>query len=209
MLNMIYTEHVWHKFADNYNLSEEQCMQFKKYYALLHDWNQRINLTAITDEEDVLAYHFEDSLKVADSYDIANCSMIADIGTGGGLPGIPLKIKYPHLKVILVEVIQKKVLFLQEVITQLGLTGIEIYAHDWRSFLRHTKYPVNLICSRASLHPDELIRMFQPSSPYKHAQLIYWASIDWRAAGYEKKFLTREAVYTVGNRQRKYVFFTT
>lgn len=204
---MALNEQLWRDFAIKYNLSEQQYMQFQRYYLLLQDWNTRINLTAITNEQDILAYHFEDSLKVADFVNIAGCSMIADIGTGAGLPGIPLKIKYPHIPVVLVEVIQKKVIFLQEVIKELGLTGIEVYAHDWRNFLRHTTYPADVICARASLHPDELLRMFQPSSPYKHAQLIYWASADWHPLASEKKFLMREDTYTVGNRQRKYVFF--
>lgn len=204
---MILNESLWQNFATDYELSEKQELQFRKYYELLQDWNEKMNLTAITNEVDVLDYHFADSLKIAQFCGMSHCSTIADIGTGGGLPGIPLKIKYPDLNVILVEVIQKKVSFLEEVIKELGLTGVQIYSQDWRSFLRHTEFPVECIFSRASLHTDELLRMFKPSSPYKDAQLVYWASIDWCARDNETKFLEREEYYKVGQRLRKYVFF--
>ena len=198
---------LWQNFAAQYKLSPEQLQQFEKYYELLISWNQNINLTAITEESDVIAYHFEDSLQLSNFYDMASCSMIADIGTGAGLPGIPLKIMFPHLSVVLVEVVQKKVTFLREVIKELGLTNIEVCDFDWRNFLRKTEHPVDLVCARASLRPDELIHMFKPSSPYRNAQLVYWASTDYEVGEKEQPFFVRADSYAVGAKKRNYCFF--
>lgn len=202
---MEFTQSLWQSFAKKYSLSDHQLQQFKNYYTLLQSWRQDINLTTIVDEADVIAYHFEDSLNVTNVYDFNTCKGIADIGTGAGFPGIPLKIKFPEIPIVLVEVVQKKVVFLEHVIKELQLPTIEVCSLDWRTFLRQTDYPVDVVCARASLRPDELIRMFQTSSPYKDAQLIYWASADWQLEEKEMQFFVREEKYIVGSKTRKYI----
>lgn len=108
-------------------LSEEQVGKFYKYYQLLIEWNSMMNLTAITKMDEVITKHFVDSLslkKVIDDLDQKSYRLI-DIGTGAGFPGIPLKIAFPEIKVTLLDSLNKRVRFLNEVITALELNGIE------------------------------------------------------------------------------------
>jgi 16S rRNA (guanine(527)-N(7))-methyltransferase RsmG len=156
----------------------------------------------------IITDHFQDSLSITQFIDIAAQKGLCDIGTGGGFPGIPLKIMYPQLPMVLIEVNNKKITFLKEVIQALGLQDIELYRLDWRTFVRKTKYKLDLFCARASLRPDELIRMFtEATSSYKKAQLVYWASRHWELDMVEKPFFEKEERYVVGDKQRKLVFF--
>lgn len=109
-----------HRYA---NLSEEQLESFKKYYKLLTKWNEKINLTAITKEEDVITKHFADSLTIL-KY-IPNGSKVIDVGTGAGFPGIPLKVANKSLDVTLLDSLNKRILFLDEVIKELDLKNIQ------------------------------------------------------------------------------------
>ena len=198
---------VWQDFKERHNLTDKQVAQFKQYYTLLMQANDIHNITAITDLKAVIKYHFEDSLALGQFLDLSSTAGLADVGTGGGFPGIALKIKYPTLPVVLIEVSHKKRVFLQEVITALELADITINDFDWRTFLRKTDYTLELFCARASLQPLELLRMFKPSSPYKDALLVYWASKDWVPDAQTEPFIMREQEYTVGSKQRKLVFF--
>ena len=137
--------------------------------------------------------------------DLSAITTICDVGTGAGFPGIPLAIKYPQLRVILLEVSHKKIDFLDLVINKLELDNVEIYPHDWRTFLRTTDDSVNLFCARASLQPEELIRLFKPGCSYKDATLVYWAASDWLPVGKEESFIKKEVPYSVGNKKRKLV----
>ena len=108
-------------------LTSEQENQFIKYYELLVEWNEFMNLTAITEWNEVLKKHFIDSIsliKLLPEIKDKELSVI-DIGTGAGFPGIPLKIAFPNLKITLLDSLQKRVKFLNEVICQLGLNDID------------------------------------------------------------------------------------
>lgn len=104
-----------------------QIDQFLKYYDVLIEWNSFMNLTAITDFESVLKKHFLDSLSIIKAIpDISQISYsVIDVGTGAGFPGIPLKIAFPNLKIILLDSLQKRVQFLNEVISVLNLRDIK------------------------------------------------------------------------------------
>lgn len=106
-------------------LSKQQVNQFIKYYEILVEWNSFMNLTGITEYEEVVQKHFTDSLALCKAIDLSEVKSLIDIGTGAGFPGIPLKIVYPHIHVTLLDSLQKRIKFLDEVIAQLGLTGIE------------------------------------------------------------------------------------
>ena len=106
-------------------LSDEQLEQFLTYYEMLIEKNKVMNLTAITDFDEVLEKHFEDSLSSIQAVDLEKSQTVIDLGTGAGFPGIPLKIAFPNLQIILADSLNKRILFLDDVIRELGLVGID------------------------------------------------------------------------------------
>lgn len=121
------------------NLSDEKCEMFIRYYNMLVEWNSKINLTAITDYKEVVIKHFIDSLSIVNIVDINGPNSLVDVGTGAGFPGIPLKIVFPSLEVVLVDSLDKRVKFLNHVIRELGLNNIKAI-HARAEEFGHTKY---------------------------------------------------------------------
>ncbi len=120
------------------DLSESQLMQFSQYYHQLIASNHQINLTSITEPDEVYGKHFYDSLTLATVVSFPHIETVIDVGTGAGFPGIPLKIAYPHLQVVLLDSLKKRVAFLEDVIRQLGLSGITC-VHGRAEDLGHQK----------------------------------------------------------------------
>lgn len=108
------------------NLTDEVCDKFVAYYDLLIDWNTRMNLTAITEPEEVVKKHFYDSLAALPH--LENGAKVADVGTGAGFPAIPLLIMNPTLKITLVDSLQKRITFLEEVLKTLQLSAECVHA---------------------------------------------------------------------------------
>lgn len=198
---------IWDRFAQDEELSSKQLEQFQTYATLLKKWNERINLTALTDDADIVQYHFQDSLRIADVIDCTVPYTIADIGSGAGFPGIPLKIKFPNLTIVLIEVLNKRVAFLQEVIDKLALEGVVISSDDWRTFIRRADHQVDIFCARASLAPAELLRALRPGSAYNDALIVYYASRHWKPDPKEESFIRATKIYQVGEKQRQLVLF--
>lgn len=105
-------------------LSGEQLEQFEIYYKELVEWNEKMNLTAITDREQVYLKHFYDSLTLPGYLDLTRVETMADIGAGAGFPSVPIKIVYPHLKLTIIDSLNKRIGFLQHLIQQLGLEQV-------------------------------------------------------------------------------------
>lgn len=108
----------------NLKLSDKMVNQFLEYYSFLIERNRVMNLTAITDYEDVVLKHFADSLSIVKAYDMEGCSSMIDVGTGAGFPGLPIKIVFPHLNVTLLDSLNKRISFLNELIERLQLEGV-------------------------------------------------------------------------------------
>lgn len=138
----------------NISLSEYQAEQFICFFDLLIQWNKVMNLTGITEYKEVVQKHFIDSLSIVKAFDqecfYEGTSMI-DIGTGAGFPGIPLKIAFPNLKITLLDSLNKRINFLNEVISSLSLDNIEAVHGRAEDFSKQPKYreKFNFAVSRA------------------------------------------------------------
>ena len=122
----------------NVTLTEHQLKQLESYYKLLIEWNQKINLTRITEKKDVYLKHFYDSITISKIINLDN-QTLCDIGTGAGFPGMVLKIIFPNLKVTLVDATLKKCHFLEMVIKELGLKEIEVINNRAEEYAKTTR----------------------------------------------------------------------
>ena len=133
------------------NMSVHQTEQFDRYYDLLFEWNKVMNLTAITERREVEIKHFIDSLTIMRIMDMSKVGTMIDVGTGAGFPGIPIKIIFPHIKVVLLDSLNKRINFLNEVTEQLDLKEIITVHGRAEDYARKNEYreQFNLCVSRA------------------------------------------------------------
>lgn len=106
-------------------LDETKYNQFIKYKDLLKEWNEKVNLTAITEDEQIIKKHFIDSMKIFKFQPLKQASKIIDIGTGGGFPGIPMRIMRPEVEMVLLDSLKKRINVLDDILNNIGIQGLE------------------------------------------------------------------------------------
>ena len=143
------------KYLEELNIypTQDQLNKLDKFYHLLISWNQKINLTRITDEKDVYLKHFYDSLTITKEIDLSKVNTLCDVGTGAGFPGIVLKIMYPNLKVTLIDSLLKRVNYLNEIIKELELTNIKAIHTRGEDY----KDKFDVVTSRAVANIEKLV----------------------------------------------------
>ncbi|EUJ26167.1 16S rRNA methyltransferase GidB [Listeria floridensis FSL S10-1187] len=145
-------------------LNDKQMKQFKRYFELLVEWNEKMNLTAITDLEGVYLKHFYDSVSAAFYVSFDEFDTICDVGAGAGFPSIPLKICFPHLEVSIVDSLQKRITFLNHLAAELELEQVHFYHDRAETFGQNKAHreKYSLVTARAVARMSVLAELCMP-----------------------------------------------
>jgi len=145
-------------------LSPWQLEQFKIYFRTLVEWNEKMNLTAITEEEEVYLKHFYDSISAAFYFDFTMVETVCDVGAGAGFPSIPLKICFPHLHVSIVDSLNKRISFLQHLANELKLENVYFYHDRAETFGQNPQHreKYDLVTARAVARMSVLSELCMP-----------------------------------------------
>lgn len=140
-------------------LSDAQLQQFERYMELLIEWNQKMNLTAIVEEEEIWEKHFWDSIEPFDN--LSNLSL-CDVGSGAGFPGVPLKIVYPSMSLTILEPLQKRCRFLETVKEELGLEDVSIHSVRAEDYAKEHREIFDIVSARAVARLSILMELCAP-----------------------------------------------
>ena len=187
------------------HLTDTQVNQFETYYELLVEWNKVMNLTGITEYDEVMQKHFVDSLSIVKVADLGQCKKVLDMGTGAGFPGIPIKIVYPHLEVVLLDSLNKRIKFLNEVIGKLGLSGITAIHGRAEDYAKQKEYRemFDLCVSRAVAN---LASLSEYCIPYT---MLHGNFISYKSGSIEDELQNaKNAVFLLGGKMKDTVKFT-
>ena len=171
-------------------LNEEQMNQFEKYMQLLVEWNEKMNLTAITQEEEVWEKHFYDSIM---PFSNIKFETMCDIGSGAGFPGIPVKIAFPHVHMTLVEPLQKRCRFLNEVKTQLNLDNLDILNVRAEDLAKEKRECFDVVSARAVAKLSILLELCVPFVKMDHTMVALKGK-----NGHEELINAQKAIDTLG-----------
>lgn len=145
------------------NLTNDQIDKLARFYQLLVNWNEKINLTTIIKEEEVYLKHFYDSLTLIKVVDLRQTLTVLDVGTGAGFPGIVLKIVFPNLKITLLDSLTKRINYLNEIIKELDLHDIETVCSRCEEYTKINREKYDLVVARAVSHLKILSEMIIPT----------------------------------------------
>lgn len=159
-------------------LTTDQLNQLDKFYELLIDWNEKINLTTITNHEDVYLKHFYDSLTLIKEVDLTQDLSICDVGSGAGFPGIVLKICFPNLNIVLIDSLQKRVNYLNEIIQELNLKKIVAVHSRMEEYSRTHQEEFDIITARAVANMNILLEISVKALKVKGHLVLMKANCD-------------------------------
>lgn len=161
-------------------LSDDQALQYETYCSFLLETNQKFNLTAITNPDEVISKHFCDSLAARLAIDFNQVASIVDIGSGPGLPGFAIKIAFPHLKLTAIESIGKKALFLKELTQKLGLTETMVINDRAENIIKDNPEFIGSFDVATARAVGDLSLLLDYAKPYlkKYGTLLLWKSRD-------------------------------
>lgn len=144
-------------------ISEEMLVQFHQYAVLLKEWNEKMNLSAITEEDEVFTLHFYDSiLSFARLENKESIQTFADVGAGAGFPSLPIKIAYPNLSITIIEPLAKRCTFLNEVVSVLGLKDVKIVNARAEDYAASNRESFDLVSARAVANLNMLSELCIP-----------------------------------------------
>jgi 16S rRNA (guanine527-N7)-methyltransferase len=146
----------------NINITDDVLNKLDIYYNFLVEYNAHTNLTAITEKEDVYLKHFYDSLTIAKSIDLSTMETVIDVGTGAGFPGMVLAICYPNLKVTLLDSNNKRINFLNELTSKLGITNVTTIHDRSEIYAKNNKDTYDIVTARAVKNMKELTELCLP-----------------------------------------------
>ncbi len=179
-------------------LSDESISKFTLYFNELCRWNAKINLTSLTEESDIIVNLFLDSLSASRAFDLRQNIAIIDIGSGGGFPGIPLKIVFPAIKLTLVEPKIKKTAFLQNIIGMLSLNDVSVQAQTIQEFVRvdPASCSYDIVVSKA-IRPEDIFPSALSVLHDESRVCIYRSRSLGESNSYFGMDLEREITYTL------------